>query len=260
MAYAQANMFYERERWGKPLALSVGFHVLVVLTLFVLGFLMNPNGKSDWGENQGDAVDAKLVSSASIPIPHPEVQTDNIVADDTKNVTPAVPQPKPVETDDGVTIPGHVIKPKIDKPMTTTNVKPRPTPVPSTAVGYDTGAVASGPYSAFTAPNTRGGFSAMNAGFGNKWPSYVDAVRRTVQNNWLLYEIDPHINAPHRAYVDFDIERDGTPSNIRLVQSSGVPTLDQSAMRALQRVDKFGALPEGSKQTFEFWFDYPPKQ
>jgi len=87
----------------------------------------------------------------------------------------------------------------------------------------------------------------------------VDAVKRTVQQNWLLYEIDPHIVAPHRAYVDFDVLRDGTPDNIRLVQSSGVPTLDQSALRALHRVDKFGALPEGSRQTFEFWFDYPPK-
>jgi protein TonB len=80
-----------------------------------------------------------------------------------------------------------------------------------------------------------------------------------VQENWLTYEIDPQVNAPHRAYIDFDILRDGTVSNIQLVQSSGIPTLDQSAMRAIKRVDSFGTLPEGSRFSVEFWFDYPPK-
>jgi protein TonB len=259
MAYARANMFYERERWGKPLALSLGFHVLVGLTIFALGFVLEPSGASNWGENQGEAVNAKLVSGAPIPLPKPDAQTENIVANESKGVTQTIPQPKPVETEDGVTIPGQVVKPKINKAVTTANAAPRPVPTPSTAVPYGEGGPVSGPYSAFTAPNTRGGFSAQNADFGSKYGWYVDTVRRTVQNNWLLYEIDPHINAPHRAYVDFEILRDGTPANIHLVQSSGVPTLDLSALRAIQRVDKFGALPEGSKQTFEFWFDYPPK-
>ena len=40
---------------------------------------------------------------------------------------------------------------------------------------------------------------------------------------------------------------------------SGVPSLDQSAMRAIQRIDSFGKLPEGDNVTVEFWFDYPPK-
>ncbi|HYL92227.1 MAG TPA: TonB family protein, partial [Alphaproteobacteria bacterium] len=60
----------------------------------------------------------------------------------------------------------------------------------------------------------------------------------------------------------FDIRRDGSPANVRLEQSSGVPALDQSAMRAVQRIDTFGRLPDGytgSQVTVEFWFDYPPK-
>jgi periplasmic protein TonB len=38
-----------------------------------------------------------------------------------------------------------------------------------------------------------------------------------------------------------------------------VPSLDQSAMRAIQRIDSFGKLPEGNSVTVDFWFDYPPK-
>ncbi len=259
MAYARANMFYERERWKRPLALSLGFHVLLGLTIFALGFVLEPSGTSNWGENQGEAVSAQLVSGAPIPIPKPETPAENIVANESKGVTQSIPQPKPLETEDGVTIPGKVVKPKVDKAVTTANVRPRPIPTPSTAVPYGEGGPVSGPYGTFTAPNTKGGFSFQNADFGSKYGWYVDVVRRKVQNNWLLYEIDPRINAPHRAYIGFDIARDGSPANVHLVQSSGVPSLDQSALRAIQRVDTFGTLPEGNRVSVEFWFDYPPK-
>lgn len=260
MAYARANMFYERERWTRPLALSFGFHALLGLSIFALGFVLKPSGGSNWGENQGEAVSAQLVSGAPIPIPKPDVPTENIVANESKGVTETVPQPKPVETEDGISIPGKVIKPKIDKAVTTTaNVRPHPIPTPSTAVAYGEGGPVSGPYGAFTAPHTKGGFSFQNADFGSKYGWYVDVVRRKVQSNWLVYEIDPRINAPHRAYISFDILRDGSPANVQLAQSSGVPSLDQSALRAIQRVDTFGTLPEGNRVSVEFWFDYPPK-
>jgi periplasmic protein TonB len=280
VATVRVNLFLEKERWTKSLVLSLVFHALLGLTIFGLGFVLESSGHSDWGNNQGDAVVAQLVSGASIPIPpKSDAQTENIVANENKGVTETVPPPKPVETEDGITIPGKVttkptptptptttanVRPHpLPTPTTTTpytaNVRPHPVPTPTSAVPYGENGQPSRLYSSFAAPNTKGGFSAQNADFGGKYGWYVDTVKRTVQSNWLTYEIDPHINAPHRAYIDFDITKDGTPANIRLVQSSGVPTLDQSALRAVQRVDKFGALPEGSRQTFEFWFDYPPK-
>ncbi|HEV8182715.1 MAG TPA: energy transducer TonB, partial [Candidatus Angelobacter sp.] len=133
-----------------------------------------------------------------------------------------------------------------------------PTPV-DTAVPYGEGGPVSGPYGSVTTANYKGGFSFQNADFGGKYGWYVDGVKRRVQQNWLTYEIDPRIKAPHRAFIEFDITRDGTPANVHLAQSSGVPSLDQSAMRAIQRIDSFGKLPEGNSVTVEFWFDYPPK-
>ncbi len=46
---------------------------------------------------------------------------------------------------------------------------------------------------------------------------------------------------------------------MQVEQSSGVPSLDISAVRALQRIDTFGPLPpdySGSKISVEYWFDY----
>src|SRR6478672_6625859 len=117
MSYVRANLFYEREQWKKPVLLSVGFHGLLVAAIVMWGYAMQSHSTAnDWGIKQGDAVTAQLVS-ASIPIPKTE-QSDNIVANESKGVTQTVPQPKPVETDDGISIPGKVTPPKktIEKP------------------------------------------------------------------------------------------------------------------------------------------------
>lgn len=262
MAYAQPNLFSEHEGWRRPLMLSLGFHALITGAIVTLSFVMAPRATSNWGANEGEAVSAQLVSGAPVPIPKPEVQSENIVAHESKGITQSPPVTKPVETDDGISIPGKTPTPKPQqKAVASANIPPRPvvTPTPQTAVPYGEGPPVSGPYGAFTAPNTKGGFSFQNANFGSKYGWYVDVVRRKVQSNWLLYEIDPRINAPHRAFISFDIMRDGSPANVRLAQTSGVPSLDQSAIRAIQRVDSFGPLPEGNSVSVEFWFDYPPK-
>lgn len=260
MAHVRANLFYEREKWSGPLMISVAFHTMLLLGGWALGFFMHWHGTAnDWGIKEGDAVTAQLVS-ASIPIPHSE-QSENIVANESKGVTQTQPQPKVAETEDGISIPGKVTPKKIDRPVTPAHVQPpRATPTPvETAVPYGEGGPVSGPYGAIATANYKGGFSFQNADFGGKYGWYVDAVKRRVQQNWLTYEIDPRIKAPHRAFIEFDITRDGSPANVHLAQSSGVPSLDQSAMRAIQRIDSFGKLPEGNSVTVEFWFDYPPK-
>jgi periplasmic protein TonB len=262
MAYVRANLFYEREQWKKPLLLSAAFHLGLVAAGVGLSFVMNAHSsKNDWGINEGDAVTAQLVS-ASIPIPKTE-QSDNIVANESKGITETQPQPKPVEKDaDALPIPGKVVPPKktIDKPAPPTHVPPRAVPTPvETAVPYGEGGPVSGPYGAVSTNAYKGGFSFQNADFGGKYGWYVDGVKRRVQQNWLTYEIDPRIVAQHRAYIEFDITRDGSPANVHISQTSGVPSLDQSAMRAIQRIDSFGKLPEGDRVTVDFWFDYPPK-
>ena len=99
------------------------------------------------------------------------------------------------------------------------------------------------------------GFNFQSGDFGNRYGWYVQVVNSKVSNNWYTMEIGPAVNA-RRVYITFDIERDGSPSNVRIEQSSGVPALDQSAVRAVQRIDTFGPPPSGNKVSVEFWFDY----
>ena len=72
-------------------------------------------------------------------------------------------------------------------------------------------------------------------------------------------DLSRQIKDARRFYLTFDITRDGRPTNVQVEQSSGVPSLDISAVRAVQRIDTFGPLPpdySGSKVSVEFWFDY----
>ena len=113
----------------------------------------------------------------------------------------------------------------------------------------------------FAAGAAKGGFGFTGGGgdFGSRYAWYVRVVNQKVSENWMKYEVDPRIQSANRVYVTFDIERNGHPTNVRVEQSSGVPSLDMSALRALQRIDTFGPLPSdysGGRVSVEFWFDY----
>ncbi|MGA7514612.1 MAG: energy transducer TonB, partial [Candidatus Sulfotelmatobacter sp.] len=116
----------------------------------------------------------------------------------------------------------------------------------------------------FAAGGAKGGFGVNGGGgdFGSLYAYYVRVIQQKVSENWLKYEVDPGITTAQRVYVTFDIARDGHPFNVQVEQSSGVPSLDQSAVRAVQRIDTFGPLPQdysGNKVSVEFWFDYSKK-
>jgi protein TonB len=64
-----------------------------------------------------------------------------------------------------------------------------------------------------------------------------------MSSTWNRFEVDPRTARGTRSYIQFTIHRDGSVSNIQLEQSSGNQTLDNSCLRAAQRVDTFGPLP-----------------
>ena len=254
----QTGIFEEREKWGKDILASAGLHILLVATL--IGGGMFSGAHETWGgSTSGEAVQVNMVSA--VPLPAPQQPTQNIVATENKGLTQSIPQ-QAEEQPDAVPIPDKQVKKRPDKtPITQPNIKPpQPvTPPKDNVVPYGEGGPISGPYGAFTTTHTKGGFNFQGAGdFGSRFAWYVQTVNRKVSDNWYTVEVSPSAQGK-RVYLTFDILRDGSPTNVRIDQSSGVPALDQSAVRALQRIDTFGPLPpgySGSKVSVEFWFDY----
>lgn len=261
---ASADIFTEQDRWSGPLVGSVVLHTALFGVIVAYGILGSFHRGNDWGTNGsgGGAMSATLVTTVPLPS-NPEAT--NVLANESKGLSQTLPTPK-VEEPEAIPIPARGAKNKPEpkqSPRSVTPPKPRreESVVQATnVVPFGEGGPVSGPYGVFSAGGAKGGLSFGGGGdFGSRFGWYVDVVRRKVSDNWLKYEIDPHITSGQRVYITFDIRRDGSPAHVQVEQSSGVPSLDQSAVRALQRIDTFGPLPgdySGSQVSVEFWFDY----
>jgi TonB family protein len=81
-----------------------------------------------------------------------------------------------------------------------------------------------------------------------------------VQTNWLQNTIDPAVRQARTAHavVAFTIYRDGTVKDIKVSQTSGNLSMDNSGLRALMASNPMPALPpdyRGSYVTVLFDFD-----
>ena len=254
---ASTEIFFEHDRWGRNLSWSAGLHIGVVAAIILYAMVAPRSTGEGWGAGGGgDAMGVSLVSS--VPLPATPTEKQNVLANDSKGLTQS--QPKTEEkTPDAIPIPDKNAK-KAKTQVSSKQKKPEPVEE-SNVVAYGEGGPVSGPYATFSAGGAKGGFGFTGGGgdFGNRFSWYVKVVQQKVSENWLKYEVDPRITDAQRVYVTFDITRDGRPTNVGIEQSSGVPSLDQSATRAIQRIDTFGPLPSdysGNKVSVEFWFDY----
>ena len=258
---ANAEIYFEHGHWGRALAWSAGLHVGMTVFLLIYSAIFYRSSGDTWGAGGGgEAIGATLVST--VPLPANPAQTQNVLANESKGLTQSQPKIQEKEPD-AIEIQGKnaKIKPK-KKQETASKEKPQPEPEAETnQVAFGEGGPVSGPYGTFSAAGAKGGFGITGAGgdFGTKYAWYVHVIQQKVAENWLKYEVDPRITTAQRVYITFDIARDGHPANVQVEQSSGVPSLDISAVRALQRIDTFGPLPadySGSKISVEYWFDY----
>ena len=71
--------------------------------------------------------------------------------------------------------------------------------------------------------------------------------------------ISGNVRQAPRIYVSFDVLRDGTIINEQIDESSGIPSLDRSAMRAIFASNPLAPLPgdfRGRSVNVRFWFEY----
>lgn len=254
------DIYSEHAQLRRPLAWSFGLHVGFAAFVVLYAIFVHSFRGQGWGSGgTGDAMGATLVSA--VPLPANPTETANVLATESKGLSKS--QPTVLEKEpEAIPIPDKNAKTKI-KPApvkTAAQRKTEPEQPDSNQIPYGEGGPVSEHYS-MSAGGAKGGFGFTGSGgdFGVQFAWYVQGVQRKVTENWLKYEVDPRITEANRVYLTFDIARDGHPSNVQIEQSSGVPSLDQSAVRALQRIDTFGPLPpdySGSKVSVEFWFDF----
>ena len=254
----------EAEPLGKPAIGSLLLHAGIAGALFLYALIVAHIHGNAWGNHsdmQG-AIQATMVNSApAIPLPQEQKPTDQVLATQTPSPAPAPPAPKAAraEAQDSIPIPvKQPVKTKLEakkqveqpKQVPVQHVPLVPAPQhmeqvrPNNRANYGEAAPAAVPRSMQQAtPSSQ--VSVQGGNFGAMFPWYVDLIKRRTAQNWYKQEVDPSTHEGARVYLTFVVHRDGSPTDARVQQSSGSPTLDSSCIRAVQRTDTYGPLPSG---------------
>jgi len=241
---------------------SAFFHVALT-ALLLFGVWLQRSGDAWGGIGGGDTgVKVSLVANAGIPMPPTINPTESEVVDPTKGLFKEEPPKPPEPKTDAAKIP------KFDKekplpPSKKSKVFEKKTPTPENAVPYGKGGQMNVPTGYSDQPGPmNGGVAVQGQGggdFATRYGWYIEAVRRAINQNWMQNTIDPAIRTARRAKttVTFTINRDGSVKNIRVYQSSGNRSMDDSAQRALLSIDHFPTLPaDYSGRYVDVTFDF----
>jgi periplasmic protein TonB len=246
---------YERRApFGVPFAESLGLHALIIVALILSVWVHGRVHGNEWGQNYQGAIQANLVSNApSIPLPQIQKPTDNVLATENPSPAPAIEKEQTVPAPDLKAIPIPVKQPP-PKKETKKDTQAKPEQKHPQQQQPQKDRVNTGEQQASSLPRSMAPQQQTNAppapvsvagGGGFRFPYYVAIIQRKTQENWLKSEVDASTPSGAKAYIYFVINRDGNPSDVRVGESSGSPSLDQSCLRAVQRVDSYGPLPSG---------------
>lgn len=249
------------ERFASGFAGAVVLHIVLAAIVLSLAFFA-PTHVQHWGENASSvgAIQASMVSAIPLPAKVAPVEKSVLASE---NVTPA-PKPPPKEATQPPPKPTDVLIKEKTPPKTPPKVAPvpeaqppkHPQPTPPTPKAATGDAATQLPEAITQTKNGTAIATVQDRTFGNRYAYYVQIVSRIVAQNWYTQEADPRASQGKRVTLVFDINRDGNPNNVRLETASGSPSLDSSALHAVQRIDSFGPLPAGDHITVEYTFDY----
>lgn len=264
MSYA--HPFRPSEELKKPLMVSGVTHLFIVAALL---FSPPPQRGDAWGgAGAGGAIQVSLVGDVpGVPLPRPATLTDNTVATQSPGLFREEPTPKAAVREAVPELSSAVPafetarrqRSSIPPPPRRSSTQ-EPTVKPTGAIPYGEGGPPTMRYTSFTAKGGQGGSSFGPGGsFSGKYSAYVEGVQRRVSSNWLISAVDPYVRFAPRVTVAFDIVRDGSIVSIQIIRSSGTPSVDRSAIRAIRESSPLRPLPSdyaGRKVSVEFFFDF----
>lgn len=243
-----ADILDQQDSLRGPMLGSLLFHGLVFSGLaFGAVFLNRPSEKfGDPNANDG-AVGVTAVNS--IPLRNRSNETNPLANESESTMRQEEVQQKPVEKHktpesdpDAIALKMDKKKPSKREREESARSKFRPKaederPRLSTSVPQ----AASSPMYGGTTANGVG--AGPNSSLGTRFGAYERLLRDRIAEKWRTTDVDARIHTSNPVVLTFDIQRDGSVSNIRVSQSSGFPPLDFSAQRAVTEASPLPPLP-----------------
>jgi TonB family protein len=216
--------FGPRDTWGDPNALpGAGFAVTPVDRIPLPSRNARPNPKADDSESQVEKAEQKDRDRDKIPKEDPDA-----VALSTKK--PNEKQTSRYQYRSSEELRKNQLRTTVGQAMS----NPMYSTVGAGGIGVGTGTA-----------------------FGNRFGAYTDLLRRAISEKWRTSDVDAMARNAKPATVSFEILRNGQVRNVKVVESSGVATLDFSARRAILEASPLPELPrefERDSAIVEFTF------
>jgi protein TonB len=259
----RGGLIIRSDPFGGGLAGSFLLHG--ALAALLIGSAWYLHTGENWGNSTTNTGTIQATMVNSIPLP-PKVLTDqeNVLATENPSPAPAPPAPKTVAVPEPTAIPIPV---KPTKPAKLADKTAPPPPLHPQPVTPQLNKAATGEAPAsipMSSTQTQAGTFAVgetDTTFGTRFGYYNEQIKRKLESEWYSTMLDPQAQG-HRVYITFRVQRDGTPTDIRISQPSGDATLDQTSLSAVRHVDTFGPLPEAYQGTYinvTYYFDPPPR-
>lgn len=231
----------ERDPLGAPFLGALLIHLGVVAALMGFWFWSN-RSRETLGDVHPAGGPAYAVSSVhSIPIPQRQAPP-NPVANDTQSMVPNAPSK--TETEKKAPVPDknafeladkkHQAERSVQKQQYTT-------PAPQNQVYSHSRQALSNPMYAQQSGAGQVGIGP-NSPLGNRLGWYAEIVRQRIAQNWSTNGLDARTQS-QPAMVSFYIMRDGSIRNPQVVQTSGNPMVDNTALRAVYSASPLPQLP-----------------
>ena len=256
-----ADILDHADSLNKPLLGSVALHAAVFGSLLLWGVVLSGPHET-WGDtNSGGPGSISINVVNKIPLPS-RSGIVNPLANDTES---AVPTPPPAAKPKKLAPPAEP-----DAIPIKSRTHPTPSAVATSAQNNwrakqqdRSNQLYSAAGQALVSPMVgqvgSGGVGVgLGSPFGNRFGNYVMILRQRVAEKWHTDDLDPRIHTLPPAIVTFDLLRDGSVRNVRVVKSSGNSALDYSAQRAVYDASPFPPLPaayERNDAAVEFWFE-----
>ncbi len=244
---AHADFLERPEPLAKPFWVSLTLHIVMLAGLGAGAWLDRNHIRM--GDPHGGGMGGMLVNPvASIPLPN-RGGPENPVANDTQSQVPTPPAPKekakPIPKVKAP--PADAIPLKSDKAQTKRAPQAQPQPqvnkyrevqtFDKSQLYSDVGQRASSPM--YQMPGGGGVGLGNNSPFGEQFGAYANIIRDNIARAWKPMKLPGVVSV----VVTFTIQRNGSVSNVKIATSSGNPTLDFSAQRAVMDA-QLPALPD----------------
>ncbi|SPE23872.1 Cell division and transport-associated protein TolA [Acidobacteriia bacterium SbA2] len=252
-----------RDKLGGTLVASAAMHAVLFVVLIAYTGLGSSFG-GGWGKNWGAGNSTRIGAVASlpgVPLPAPMLSTHNTLASENPGLHRTEPASLPLPEPKAIPIPKFktAVKPEKAERVNTHIQKEKPVEADN-AVPYGLGGQPSMNYTQMASAAGQGGLSFGEGGdFGERYGYYVASVRSRISGNWLLSTVSPNIVSAPRLYMTFTILRDGNVTDVEITQSSGIPEVDRSALRAVLASNPLPPLPpdySGNKVKVNLYFDF----